>query len=251
MATETPTTRPSAALRAATILAVAVGGVRYLRELATEPWARIDTADLLGWLVATPAEDAVAALLRLAALAACWWVGGTLVLSVVTRRLGWRRAVALVDGVTPRVVRHLAERTAGGVLTVAALLGSAAPVTASELPSTRPPAVEGFLPPGAVAPTVPSPNDTSPDDTSPDDTAPGIGAPGTGGSVRVRPGDHLWGIARAEIARVHGVPAPSVATAEIEPYWREVVATNRRRLRSGDPGLIHPGETVLLPPIRP
>jgi nucleoid-associated protein YgaU len=36
---------------------------------------------------------------------------------------------------------------------------------------------------------------------------------------------------------------------EISPYWRVVIETNREGLRSGDPDLIYPGETVVLPPV--
>jgi nucleoid-associated protein YgaU len=34
---------------------------------------------------------------------------------------------------------------------------------------------------------------------------------------------------------------------EVEPLWRTVIDANRQRLRSGDPDLIYPGETILIP----
>jgi nucleoid-associated protein YgaU len=64
-------------------------------------------------------------------------------------------------------------------------------------------------------------------------------------SVVVEPGDHLWKISEEHLATVLGRPAED---AEVDPYWRSVIETNRARLQSGDPDLIFPGETVALPP---
>jgi nucleoid-associated protein YgaU len=64
-------------------------------------------------------------------------------------------------------------------------------------------------------------------------------------SVVVEPGDHLWKISEEHLAGVLGRPAED---AEIDPYWRSVIETNRDLLASGDPDLIYPGETVALPP---
>ncbi|HET7846780.1 MAG TPA: hypothetical protein VFL72_04750 [Acidimicrobiia bacterium] len=68
----------------------------------------------------------------------------------------------------------------------------------------------------------------------------------TGGPATavVEKGDHLWSISAAHLAdRLTHAPS----SAEITPYWREVIEVNRDRLRSGDPDLIFPGETVVLP----
>jgi nucleoid-associated protein YgaU len=64
-------------------------------------------------------------------------------------------------------------------------------------------------------------------------------------SVVVEAGDHLWKISEEHLATVLGRPAED---AEVDPYWRSVIETNRDRLASGDPDLIFPGETVTLPP---
>lgn len=64
--------------------------------------------------------------------------------------------------------------------------------------------------------------------------------------VSVEPGDHLWGIS-AEYLAEH--LERQALNKEIDPLWREVVATNRESLRSGDPDLIYPGELVVLPAI--
>jgi nucleoid-associated protein YgaU len=64
-------------------------------------------------------------------------------------------------------------------------------------------------------------------------------------SIVVEPGDHLWKISEEHLALVLGRPAKD---AEVDPYWRSVIETNRDLLASGDPDLIYPGETVTLPP---
>lgn len=57
----------------------------------------------------------------------------------------------------------------------------------------------------------------------------------------VQPGDHLWSLARARLEESARAPDAT----ELDTYWREVVAANRDRL--GDPDLVHPGDTIILP----
>lgn len=59
----------------------------------------------------------------------------------------------------------------------------------------------------------------------------------------VRPGDHLWSIAEARLARALGRP---VHDREIGAYWRAVVAANPQLI---DPDLLHPGDSVVVPPV--
>lgn len=61
-----------------------------------------------------------------------------------------------------------------------------------------------------------------------------------GGEVLVEKGDHLWSISSDQLGT-------DATTAEISSLWREVIAVNIDRLRSGDPDLIYPGEWVLMP----
>ena len=58
--------------------------------------------------------------------------------------------------------------------------------------------------------------------------------------VIVEPGDHLWKISARYLAEVD-------SESPIAPYWREVIDENLPTLRSGNPDLIYPGETVRLP----
>ncbi|MEX0698532.1 MAG: hypothetical protein WD895_06150 [Acidimicrobiia bacterium] len=63
-------------------------------------------------------------------------------------------------------------------------------------------------------------------------------------TVVVEKGDHLWSISADHLEEgLTRLPSDS----EITPYWRDVIEANRDQLRSGDPDLIYPGETVVLP----
>lgn len=62
------------------------------------------------------------------------------------------------------------------------------------------------------------------------------------------PGDHLWRIAAETLADEAGTE-PS--TAEIDRYWRDLVAHNRGRLLdTANPDFIVPGQEFELPPVR-
>jgi nucleoid-associated protein YgaU len=65
-------------------------------------------------------------------------------------------------------------------------------------------------------------------------------------SVVVQPGDHLWKISASHLEGILDRPAEP---AEIDPYWRVVIETNRASLSSGDPDLIYPGEVIELPQV--
>ncbi|HEV2308891.1 MAG TPA: LysM domain-containing protein, partial [Acidimicrobiia bacterium] len=63
----------------------------------------------------------------------------------------------------------------------------------------------------------------------------------------VVPGDSLWSIAAAQVARQRGEAQASVSAADVTPYWQAVCRANRSSLRSGDVNLIYPGEQITLP----
>jgi nucleoid-associated protein YgaU len=70
--------------------------------------------------------------------------------------------------------------------------------------------------------------------------------PAVGGSmVTVQQGDNLWRIAERHLRSTDSKPSPR----EVATYWVEVVAANTPHLRSGNPDLIYPGETIELPPV--
>lgn len=60
----------------------------------------------------------------------------------------------------------------------------------------------------------------------------------------VQPGDNMWSITAAYLTDREGPPSAE-RTAEV---WRRVIELNRGRIISDDPGLIFPGEQLLLPP---
>ena len=60
----------------------------------------------------------------------------------------------------------------------------------------------------------------------------------------VRAGDDMWSVTVAYLAR-EGEEAPSPDA--VARAWRELVESNRDRIRSGDPDLIFPGEQLFLP----
>lgn len=67
--------------------------------------------------------------------------------------------------------------------------------------------------------------------------------PATGRTVRVRPGDCLWSLAAADLPP--GAPGEAVAAR-----WRQIYAANRRVI-GADPGLLLPGQLLVLPPPGP
>lgn len=229
---------PPQTLRAAAVVASCAAAAGYLHRLGSEPWTRTGADGPLLWLTRTPTEDVVAALLRLAALGACWWVVGTFLVALLVRAAGWRPAIRLTDRFTPRLVRGLAQRLTGGALLAASILGPTSPAVA----------MDDFAPPGATTRRVPT---SAPVEVA---TPPGPSVsarpgatPGPERRVRVVPGDHLWGIARAEVARRRGLDPHGATIEEVPAYWRRVVEANEHRLRSGDADLLFPGEEIVLP----
>jgi nucleoid-associated protein YgaU len=64
----------------------------------------------------------------------------------------------------------------------------------------------------------------------------------------VTAGDNLWRIAERHLAAVTGRPVEAMPLVEVHAYWLRVIEANHTGLRSGDPNLIYPGETLTLPP---
>jgi nucleoid-associated protein YgaU len=69
--------------------------------------------------------------------------------------------------------------------------------------------------------------------------------PRPGSTYTVRAGDHLWKIA-TQVVSAHGDATGRRAVAS---YWATLVRAATPHLRSGDPNLIYPGETLELPPL--
>jgi nucleoid-associated protein YgaU len=120
------------------------------------------------------------------------------------------------------------------------------PTTTSTAPSTtsrRPPAYN----------PSPSPSPTNP---------PGQGGPAEpssgGGRKQPKPqqqashsvvaGDNLWTIARDRLAEARSGGSRKPTNREVANYWLRVIEANQGQLVSGDPDLIYPGETIVMPP---
>ena len=185
----------------------------------------------------------------LAGVLVVWHLAGVLFCAALRRGARRGRLVRAARWAPP-----LARRLAG----VAGLAGVASftfvPVAAhaatgpAEDPFVRAPATG--IPSTTVAPptTVPRPAVATPAPTAPAPAAP-VRAPAPPSPAArthvVARGDNLWGIARAEVARVTGEGTPR--NDEVAPYWQRLIASNHTTLRSGDPSLIYPGEVVALP----
>lgn len=165
-----------------------------------------------------------------------------------------RTAEPLVDQPVVRAPRSLAVTPTTTIGAPSPMPPSTrpAPARTSTVPSTSPPAPTTTT--ATIAPPA-EPRATDPGASSPTPAvAPSVApAPPTAPSdpaarIVVRPGDNLWVIARTELVRRTGAYPND---GQVARYWQAVIDANRETLRSGDPGLIFPGEIVALPPAPP
>lgn len=188
------------------------------------PYLRVAWSDLGGWLQRTDPTTAVAAFGRTAALAIVAWVALTTLAYALMRLAGARPVSWLSIGPLRRAV----DAVLAGTLVVASMAPAAA--TDQVSPSYVP------VPAGQVS--------------TESEAQPAIASPATARAVEseviVSPGDSMWTLAETHLAATWGRPPTDAETA---PYWVDVVEANRSRIRSGDPDLIFPGETIMLPPV--
>lgn len=201
-----------------------------------------------------PLEPALAASLRLTGLLVAYWLAGSTTLYLIGRAARVPAAIRSVRWATIGPVRHLIDRILSGALvaTIGLPVSVGAmtdpgylPVPAGDRAPSAPVAVaeevvpipRGSLPPPPVTPPLP----TESESTNPH-------AAGVAGEIVVRAGDHMWSLAEERLASVRG---RTVSDSETALYWLEVIAVNLSRIRSGDPDLIFPGETLILPAIDP
>jgi hypothetical protein len=187
------------------------------------------------------------AALVLAVVIGVWHVLG-LAVCAAARTWPHRGALATLRRWSPPLARRLGGVTASVAFVLAPVSAHAQTAT----PPAEPPFVRG---PGAQPETTASPTDSTAsapvvpsvptEPTAPDVTPPSAIPMAATARHVVAPGDNLWRIAAAEVARRSGVAEPT--DAAIVPYWRAVIAANRSTLRSGDPSLIYPGEIIALP----
>ena len=221
----------------------------------------------LGFLRHLADQDPVHALVfatHRVALAGAVWLLATTVLSVAAVSVRRPRLVRASVALTTPALRRL---VAAAVLSVGTLGPVAAAGAAEEPPPSvavrdgRAVAVSATGDPGpavratpAVVPTDPdSPTPTGTgvvvptDPDSPTDSPTGTGAGGATVSVTVAPGDSLWELTRAALARESGRAPVEVGNDEVAPRWLLVCEANQSRVRSGDVDLLAPGEEVVIP----
>lgn len=203
-----------------------------------------------GWVAVREPVVAAVALLRLAALAAAWYLLGVSVVGGGLRLARAGRLVELTDRVTVPAVRRLLVATAGvtlasGLVPVAVSAHDLRPAT---VPTTAPQPVTTtagpsltmhLLAPGPGPPPAPEPAAPGPRPAP----APVVGVPSATWTVRA--GECFWSIAEDVLARAWG-RAPS--DAEIVPYWRVLIEQNRHLLADrANPNLIFSGQVFSLP----
>ena len=212
-------------------------------------------------------DDAIVSGLRLVTLLIAYWLLLSTVAYVAARISALPSAISAAGWTTMPVIRKAVDQALAVSLTVGTLV---APAPALAQTITTPPPVEevyvptavGFggrteplavvddqiiIPPGA---TVPPPKPALPDDRTPDPTVipSHLLFESAAEAHVVRDGDSLWSIAAAHL-ETSGISDPTESI--VATYWIEILTANLGSLRSGDPDLIFPGETVALPPIAP
>jgi hypothetical protein len=219
------------------------------------------------WAGHDPLDAAASASRALAVAVTTYLVAVTALhlLAVVSRR---RRLGRVATRLGPRFLVRLAATATIGTSAIALTSGPAAfaaespaPVGAGatmEVVDAVPAVPHTSLPWADAAPTTTTPAPTTP---TPDPT---VGAGGVGPATTaeqpappppgpttatteaiVHEGDSMWTLARDELAARLG---RRPTDAEIDPYWRSLIAANRDRLVDhDDPSLIYPGQSFVLP----
>jgi len=222
--------------------------------LAAPPLTSV--SGVLRWADERDAATIAMVAIRLATLLLGYHVLATTALVVAGRVLHLRRLADWAEAVTLPPFRGTAQRLVGLSMSVSTLLAGPGPGASAGAVVARPamervviervdPSTSSDAPPGGDTATLrvtPPPDPAPPRPTTP----PLPAAPGSSDATThtVVPGDHLWSISEAALARTLG-RAPT--DAEIDPYWRQVIAANPQFV---DPDLIHPNDVVNIPRAR-
>jgi hypothetical protein len=237
------------------------GAIVALHSIGSESWLQVPWTDLFTWIAMAPLEDVVAALLRSVALGIAYWIAITTAAYSAARLTRIPALIRATARTTLPTVRGVIDRAVAITVTTAALSAPLGPAFAAGTAPPPPPSypvVYQISDRGVPTPLIPQ----SPDPTlivPPGVTAAGY-TPTPAGAVgpaaqeepqskvyEVVAGDNLWTIAARHATAA--LPDHEVDTATIAVYWRRVIEANTPRLRSGDPNLIYPGESIQLPAI--
>lgn len=217
----------------------------------------VDWSHLGDWITGTAPEDAVVAVVRLVALLLAAWLLATTTVYFLARLTRAPALVRATSWATLPAIRRLVDAAMAVTLVGSTVVGAYPagaqvnpPPIVVELNSTTTttaahlyvpvPAGDRFV---APATTVTIPRSLAP----PPAPSPSAIADPAARTHTVVPGDNLWTIAAAELSRQTGRTPDHLAEVEIRNYWVAVITANRAHLRSGDPNLIYPGESIILP----
>lgn len=201
--------------------------------------------ELAAWAERTSPVVMALAVVRLAALAAAWYLTAATILTAVAAVTRWRPLAAMAVRVSPEIVRRLVCRSASAGLAVGALL-----------------AVVPVSPRLAASPVVADVTSTASTDhdrslPTSDDTLPTVGSPPTARMTRepqrpladaegwvVEAGDSFWSIAEETLAADGPVEPRDVAR-----YCDRLIEANRDRLVDRhNPDLLAVGQELSIPP---
>jgi len=221
-------------LRGAALLGAEIAALALLIRLDLPS---VDWSNLSSWLETVPPEDAVVALVRVAALATVGYLLASTALYVVA---SLTRVPALIRGasaITLPSLRRIVDGAFAASIAVApmTLALGVEPAAAQQAPA--PVNAYSPMPAGDGAPSY-------------EPTPAGGSTPLASARMRVvQPGDSLWTIATEHLASARNAPPAEITDGDIAPVWRAIIELNVPTLASGDPDLIYPGESIRLPSV--
>lgn len=249
-----------------------------------EPPPLTDPGGLGDWLDGRQPAEAAFAVLRLLALGLAWYLLAATVAGTLTRLSRVAALVRAADVFTIPTVRRIVNASAGLTLAAATLAGTAGTAAGADdrvaTPAAPEPAVGAEvitqLPEGHDDPAAPLPSPLRPSEAAarpaapadapptlrrlPDEPGPVPPAPRPSSETpsppdqeprrwEIRPGQHFWAVAEEVLAAAWQRPPTD---AEIDPYWRVMIETNREILRDpANPDLLYPGQVLTVPPPPP
>lgn len=201
--------------------------------------------DLPRWLDAVGPAVATFTLLRAVAMVLLTWGFAVTALTVVAHRCHLRRTAGVLERAMPRRLR-VGARSLAGVVVVGSTM---TPGLAGATPATMVPLERATARPATVAMhdlgATPSPAAPAVMHALDDEVTPPLPTNESRATWVIGAGDTLWHVAEATAADRLGRPATAV---EITELLTELVAANRDQLAlPGDPGLVFPGQVIVLP----
>lgn len=264
----------------ALLVAAEIGALVLLHRLGSYEAIAVDWGDLSDWLARARPEDALVAVVRLVALALAWWLTASTVLYVLARASHLPRLIRSVRWATIAPVRKMVDGMLATTIVAASTFGSAGVAGAESDPRIplvvqleqpegrsdgmtdldyrpRPagdPASSVYRPRPAGGPVAPKPPSVEHADPSVTVTRSAAEAADPSAQTSpsthvVQPGDNLWRIAEQQLAKATSRPPNELRPGDIHAFWVRLVESNRHRLRSDDPNLIHLGEQIDLPEV--